>query len=80
MLRFRGNSGNYEPVANVTVQASPRAASRPWTKLSQLGCTLNGTGVWIAECRSDRLKFRHGVVERMTFPWRERIVFSLCVG
>ena len=80
VLRFRGDSGDDKPVADGTVQASPRATPRPWTKLPQLGRTLDGTGVWIAERRSDRLKLRHSVVEGMTFPWRECIVFSLCVG
>ena len=80
VLRFRCDSGDDKPVADGTVQASPRATPRPWTKLPQLGSTLDGTGVWIAERRSDCLKLRHCVVERMTFPWRERIVFSLCVG
>src|SRR5450759_4476437 len=80
VLRFRGDSGDDKPVADRTVQASPRATPCPWTKLPQLGRTLNGTGVWIAERWSDRLKLRHCVVEGVTFPWRKRIVFSLCVG
>ena len=75
-----GNSGDDKPVADQTVQASPRAAPCPWAKLAQLGRTLNGTGVWVAESRSERLKLRHGVVEGVTFPWQERIVFLLCVG
>ncbi len=80
LLCLWGNSGGHEWVADQPAQASPRATPRPWANRPQLGRTLNGTRVWIAERWSDRLELAGRVVDGLALPCRKRFAFSLRVG